>query len=106
MFTARLYAAFPPKLNVRFKEKMSCRDAKKLLRPKRLFVSCQTNSLRSIAYSADYFGREPLQKVISGLSANGKVREIALTTDSAEESDAASAAATIPISAASSQEVE
>jgi hypothetical protein len=82
-------AAFPPKLTVRFKEKTSCRDAKKLLRPQRLFVDCQANAMRQLAYSADYFGREPVQKVISAVAANGRVLEIALSTDSQEAPETA-----------------
>jgi hypothetical protein len=79
--TTAATAAFPSRVTVHLKAKMSCRDVKKMLRPSRLYVHCQTNTVRADAYAADYFGLEPLDKLFTAFSGHEKVESISAGED-------------------------
>lgn len=75
-FSVTTLASFPSRVTVQLKNKMSCRDVRKLLKPSHLYVNCQLNSMRTSEYSAEYLGQQPLPKVIAELSSNAKVQGI------------------------------
>ena len=85
VFAPFAQASFPSHVTVHFKNKMSCRDARKLLKPSRLYVNCQLNSMRTDEYSAEYLGQQPLTQVMAELATNAKVRGVASSDETPEE---------------------
>ena len=74
------YAGAPTRLAVMLKEKMSCREVKRLLRIERLFIQCDTKRPIARSWTAHYFGSEPVIEVLRELSMFSKVEKAELGT--------------------------
>lgn len=80
VLSTNAFAGAPTRLAVMLKEKMSCREVKKLLRIERLFIQCDTKRPMGRAWTAHYFGSEPLIEVLRELSLVEKVEKAELGT--------------------------
>ena len=67
------FAGAPARVTVVLKEKMSCREVKKLLRIDRLFVQCNAKKPMARAWAAHYFGKESVKEVIREITGYTKV---------------------------------
>jgi len=78
--TTNTYAGEPTRLAVMLKEKMSCREVKRMLRVERLFIQCDAKRPIGRAWTAHYFGNEPVAEVVRELSLFEKVEKAELGT--------------------------
>ncbi len=74
------HAGAPARLAVMLKEKMSCREVKRLLRIERLFIQCDAKQPMARNWTAHYFGKESLPEVLRELSLYEKVERAELGT--------------------------
>lgn len=78
LLSSSAVAGAPTRMTVVLKEKMSCREVKKLIRIDRFFVQCNAKKSMARAWAAHYFGNEPVNDVIRELSAYAKVETASL----------------------------
>ena len=63
----------PPKVTLVLKEKMSCRQIKKLVKEHRLFVHCDPQQRTARAFTAAYLGGENMETVLRQVASLPKV---------------------------------
>ncbi len=76
LFTQSLLASFPQTVNVQLREKMSCREIKRLFKKERLHIHCDSKNGLLQSFSADYFGKGSLENVIKELSLEARVDKV------------------------------
>ena len=65
---------FPQKVSLILRQKVSCRDAKRLVKRNRLFVHCSASDHFSNKFEADYLGNAPLNEVLAAISTYDKIQ--------------------------------
>lgn len=72
------HASAPARVTVVLKEKMSCREVKKLFQIERLFVQCNAKKTFARAWAAHYFGKDGVDELIKKIESYTKVETAAL----------------------------